>query len=149
MYRPDEVWCQINESSAPVELGLIHRICIERLGKSSSILCLFHFSSEVRRSATVRSRASSLIGPIGFNTLSSEIHESFQSLIVWPFPIDFPKFSFNRWKCFSTHESNSLLVQSLGSSCFYNILPLEFYLQKKPSTWIYIIMLSLLVLSWT
>ena len=93
---PEAVWCQIKESSAPVELGFKHCICSARSGKSSSILCLFHLSSEVSRSATVRSRADSLIGPIGFRILSNEIQESFQILAVCPFPIDFPRFSFKR-----------------------------------------------------
>ena len=123
---PEAVWCQIKESSAPVELGFKHCICSARSGKSSSILCLFHLSSEVSRSATVRSRADSLIGPIGFRILSNEIQESFQILVVCPFPIDFPRFSFKglaHGVYSSIHGNSSARVLSLGNSCCGNIFP--------------------------
>lgn len=93
---PDIVGCQIKESSAPVVLGFMHCIWVAKSGNNSSILCLFHFKSEVNKSATVRSIAASLIGPIGFSTLSIEIQESFQTRVVCPLPIEFPRFSLRR-----------------------------------------------------
>lgn len=86
----------MNASSTPLMLGWRHWILAAHAGKISSSLVLFHSISEVNKSATFRSRCSSEIGPIGLVVSSSDIQESFHTLVVWPLPNAFPRCSFRR-----------------------------------------------------
>lgn len=115
LYSPLGDERQMKESSAPSKLGFMHWIWSVSSGKRDMILSLFHLSSDVSKSDTRRSLASSLIGPYGRRSSLVDIQESFQILVDSPLPITFPRWFLSR----SLPELLFLIISNIY--CLYGL----------------------------